>query len=72
MNVQISTHVGEYIAHDEGKKSLCNEVVIITKRSNHIPMFTKIEMMKTKVIFLLNFLNQKNCGEITLQEIIDQ
>ena len=35
--------VGWNIAQLEGKKSLCNEVTIITKRSNHIPIFTTID-----------------------------
>ena len=45
---------------------------MITKRSNHIPMFTKIEMINTKTMFVRHHLNQKTCGEITLQEIIVQ
>jgi hypothetical protein len=40
---------------------------VITKRSNHMPMFTKIETMNITVTFVRSFLNQKSCGEITLQ-----
>lgn len=64
--------VGENIAQEDGRKSLCSDVTMITNRSNHIPMFTKIEMMKVAVRLLLMLLNQKSCGVITLQVIIDQ
>tara|TARA_B100001250_G_C19635240_1_gene715641 strand:+ start:666 stop:983 length:318 start_codon:yes stop_codon:yes gene_type:complete len=43
--IPISTNVGENIVHDEGRKSRCNEVTIITKRSNHIPILTNIDKM---------------------------
>ena len=62
--------VGENIAQLEGIKSLCKEVQMITKRSNHIPTFTRIARKKVNVTFLLNFLDQKSCGDTTLQNII--
>ena len=45
---------------------------MITKRSNHMPMFTKIETTNMIGMLVRSFLNQKNCGEITLQLIIIQ
>ena len=35
--------VGWNMPHDEGRKSRWSEVTMITKRSNHMPMLTKIE-----------------------------
>src|SRR6187200_843924 len=32
-----SKNVGEYIPHDDGRKSRCKLVTTITKRSSHIP-----------------------------------
>ena len=40
---------------------------MITKRSNHMPMLTKIEITNMNGTLVRSFLNQKNCGEITLQ-----
>ena len=37
----------------DGRKSLCNEVTIITNLSNHIPIFTKIDKIKVAIIFVL-------------------
>ena len=45
---------------------------MITKRSNHMPMFTKIDSTNMNGTLVRSFLNQKNCGETTLQEIIVQ
>jgi hypothetical protein len=45
---------------------------MITKRSNHMPTLTKIERIQTSAVFSRTFLNQKNCGVITLQEIMIQ
>src|SRR5437868_2476339 len=45
---------------------------MMTKRSNHMPMFTKIEMTNMNGTFVRSFFDQKNCGESTLQEIIVQ
>ena len=32
---------------DDGRKSRCRLVTMITNRSSHMPMFTKIEMTKS-------------------------
>ena len=45
---------------------------MITKRSNHIPMFTTIEMIKENIILVRNFLNHINWGENTLHVIMAQ
>jgi hypothetical protein len=49
-----------------GMKSRCSDIVM-TKRSNHMPMFTKIDRMNEAVMFWRIFWNQKSCGVITLQ-----
>tara|TARA_B110000003_G_C16500291_1_gene477144 strand:+ start:554 stop:871 length:318 start_codon:yes stop_codon:yes gene_type:complete len=53
--IPISINVGENIVQEEGRKSLCRDVTIITKRSNHIPIFTNIDRMKvaTKEVLIL-------------------
>src|SRR5688572_8946489 len=70
--IRPSVNVGVYIAHEDGKKSLCNDVTIITKRSNHIPIFTNMEMMKMATGLLRILRDQNNCGVITLHEIMIQ
>ena len=45
---------------------------MMTKRSNHMPRLTKSERTQTSVVFWRTFLNQKNCGVITLQLIMIQ
>ena len=46
-------------AHVIGK-SRCNEVTIITNRSNHMPIFTTIDSTKVAAILVLIFLNQNS------------
>lgn len=47
-------------------KSFASDVkLMITKRSNHIPIFTNIESTKVTHRFLLIDLNQYACGEST-------
>ena len=45
---------------------------MITNLSNHIPIFTTIEIIKENTILVLSFLIHINCGEKTLQVIIAQ
>src|SRR3954468_19754262 len=45
---------------------------MITKRSNHIPMFTTIERQKVATTEVRIFLNQNSCGDSTLQLIMIQ
>jgi hypothetical protein len=44
----------------------------MTKRSNHIPMLTMIEMANISGMLVRTFLNQKSCGKMTLQLTIVQ
>src|SRR5690606_34329001 len=60
IKIPMSTNVGDNMVNDDAKYSLCNEVTIITKRSNHIPMFTTIEIKNENMILVLNFLNHIN------------
>src|ERR1051326_5209194 len=43
---------------------------MITKRSNHMPIFTTMESTKVAIKLVLILLNQKSCGDKTLQLII--
>jgi hypothetical protein len=45
---------------------------MITKRSNHMPMFTKMARMNDASSDVRTFLDQKSCGAIRLQVIIVQ
>ena len=45
---------------------------MITKRSNHMPMLTKIETTKSASRLCRTFLNQNSCGTSTLQLTIVQ
>jgi hypothetical protein len=67
-----SITVGVNMPHEDGKKSRLSDVTMMTKRSNHIPMLMMIETTNITGMFVRIFLNQKICGERTLQEIIVQ
>jgi hypothetical protein len=71
-NISPSYIVGLKYPHELGRKSRLKEVTVITNRSNHIPMFTKTQMTTIQNRDVRSFLNQNNCGEITLQETIVQ
>ena len=61
--IPMSTKVGENIDQLDGKKSLCRDVTIITKRSNHIPIFTKIDKIKVAIkLFLIELICSVICG----------
>ena len=45
---------------------------MITKRSNHIPMFTNMEMKNVANKLVRNLCDQNNCGVITFQVIMLQ
>lgn len=68
--IPMSINEGENMVHAVGKKSLCNEVTIITNLSNHIPIFTKIESINVATNDVLIDLIQYNCGVNTLHVII--
>src|SRR6476646_9134500 len=70
--MQMSMMVGLKLPHDEGKKSRCSEVTMMTKRSNHMPMLMKMLITNITGMLVRSFFDQKSWGEITLQVIIDQ
>ena len=47
-NIDQSKIVGEYIAHEDGRKSRCRLVTIMTKRSSHIPTLTTSEIINNQ------------------------
>ena len=65
--VPMSTQVGVKRSHELGRKSLARLVTMITKRSNHMPTFTKSDSTNMMGMLVRIFLNQKSCGVITLQ-----
>ncbi len=54
-----------------GRKSRVKLVAIITKRSNHMPIFVVMLMTNITHRLLRMLLNQYNCGMKTLQVYID-
>src|SRR5271157_4621809 len=70
-NVMMSMIVGRKYPQDDGRKSRCSEVAMITKRSNHMPMLVVMEMANMIGMLVRIFLNQNNCGMTTLHVIID-
>ena len=62
-----STHVGVKKSQLVGRKSFARLVTIITKRSNHMPMFTTRHSANIIGMLVRMLLNQNNCGVITLQ-----
>ena len=57
-NMEKSQPVGEYIAHDDGRKSRCRLVTIITKALEPHAETTMIDMMKSTTRFVRKRLNQ--------------
>src|SRR4051812_43080344 len=70
--IMMSTTVGKNMCHSPGRNARCSEVTMMTNRSNHIPMVTRKLITKTTNGLVRIFLNQKTCGESTLQLIIVQ
>src|SRR5204863_5999168 len=63
-----SAHVGLYVAlANRSNGSPASDTTMITKRSNHIPMFTKIEMTNRPVMLLWTFFDQSRHGSSPLQ-----
>ena len=71
-NVIRSQRVGQYIPHDEGRKSRCRLVTTISNRSSHMPTLTNIEMKKSIAGDVRMLLIHRNCGITMLQRIRDQ
>ena len=72
MSIIKSTGVGEKYAQLDGRKSRLSELTVITNRSNHMPMLTKIVTIHIAQGVQRIYLNQKTCGLITLQLTIIQ
>src|SRR5579885_2608365 len=64
--------VGEYMPHDEGRKSRCRLVTTMTKRSSHMPTLTISEMTNSTGTLVRIFLNHSACGIAMLQRISAQ
>ena len=60
------------MAQLEGRKSRCSDVTMMTKRSNHMPTLTSIEMTNTTGSVRRTLRNQNNCGTPTLQATMIQ
>src|SRR5688572_18894262 len=56
-------------AQEPGRKSRCSDIGMITKRSNHMPTLTNIEMIQSAAIDLRTFANQSGWIASTLQRI---
>ena len=70
--MDISTQLGVYRPHPPGSYSCASEVTMITKRSYHIPMLTKIVRAKRAGSVVRIFLNHSACGTTTLQNTMTQ
>src|SRR5687767_5172060 len=72
INIDQSNTVGEYIAHELGRKSRFKLVTIITNRSSHIPIETTIEIMNSQNGLSRNRLNHSNWIDNPLHKISSQ
>ena len=53
--------------HDEGRKSRCRLVTIITKRSSHMPTLTNMATIHTASGELRTFFIHTTCGTISIR-----
>ena len=53
--------------HDDGRKSRCSEVGMMTKRSSHMPTLTNIAVMNSITGEVRKRLIHINCGASPLQ-----
>src|SRR5256886_13416718 len=68
-----SAHVGLYVAlANRSNGSPASDTTMITKRSNHIPMFTKIDTTNNAVTLVRTFLDHNSHGNSPLQMFIVQ
>src|SRR5260370_38486301 len=68
-----SAYLGCYVAFAKRSNgSPARDSTMITKRSNHIPTFTKIEITNSAVILVRTFLRHNNSGRNALQMNIVQ
>ena len=64
----MSQMVGRNIPHEDGRKSRCRLVTMITKRSSHIPTLTINETMNSPGACFRTRLNHSTCGARILQK----
>src|SRR6185503_20364554 len=67
-----SQTVGVKYPQEDGRKSRCSDVTMMTNRSNHMPMLMTIDSANRMGMLVRAFLDQKTCGLITLQLIMIQ
>src|SRR2546430_869166 len=68
-----SAHVGLYVAlANRSNGSPASDTTMITKRSNHIPTFTKIEITKGARMLVRTFLRHNSHGRSPLQMFMVQ
>src|SRR6266704_638430 len=68
-----SAHVGLYVAlANRSNGSPASDTTMITKRSNHIPTFTKIEITNSARMLVRTFLRHNSHGRSPLQMFIVQ
>ena len=72
MNADQSQSVPAYMPQDEGRKSRCRLVTMITKRSSHMPTLTTSEMTNRNGTLVRRFLIQSRLGATTLQRMSAQ
>src|SRR3954469_2505039 len=69
---KIGSVTGTKYSQLDTSASRCSDVTVMTKRSNHMPMFTKNAMTNDAPTLVRIFLNQNSCGMPTLQLTIVQ
>src|SRR5262249_10343812 len=67
-----SYFVPAYIPQDEGRKSRCRLVTMITNRSSHMPMLTTNDITNSTPTFVRRFFTQSRFGATTLQRMRSQ
>src|SRR5882724_13696923 len=71
-SVPKSTSVGRNRHQLDGRKSRVSEVMMISNRSNHIPMLPNNAITKTNQTLVRSFFDHMNCGAIALHQIMIQ
>src|SRR3954454_16242149 len=69
MYIDQSHFVLWYMPHDDGRKSRCSEVGMMTKRSSHMPTLTNMAVMNRPAVDVRMRRNHIICGARPLQTI---
>src|SRR5215213_7123151 len=72
MNIDQSMIVGEYIAHEDGRKSRFKLVTMMTNLSSHMPTLTTSEIMNSQNGLSRKRLNQSSWIDMPLHRINSQ